>query len=122
MATTSFFRRRPSSPASIPGLAPRIRSVRQWASAALGVQTAGAVFVPIYPASTAEQVAYILEHAEIKHVFVDGREQIARLERARQMVPLAPEVIALAGAAWSADAPITDEALPQFTDPGSPQP
>src|SRR6187431_2617329 len=41
-----------------------------WASAALGAQTAGAVFVPIYPASTAEQVAYILEHAEVRCVFV----------------------------------------------------
>jgi long-chain acyl-CoA synthetase len=37
-----------------------------WASAALGAQAAGAVFVPIYPASTADQVAYILEHAEIR--------------------------------------------------------
>src|SRR6185503_20664491 len=53
-----------------------------WASAALGAQTAGAVFVPIYPASTAEQVAYILEHAEIKVVFVAGAEQVTRLERA----------------------------------------
>jgi long-chain acyl-CoA synthetase len=33
-----------------------------WASAALGIQTAGAVVVPIYPASTADQVAYILDH------------------------------------------------------------
>ena len=33
----------------------------EWAAAALGAQTAGAVFVPIYPASTPEQVAYILE-------------------------------------------------------------
>ena len=28
-----------------------------WASAALGAQTAGAVFVPIYPASTPDQVS-----------------------------------------------------------------
>ena len=57
-----------------------------WASAALGAQTAGAVFVPIYPASTPEQVAYILEHAEIKFVFVAGKELIARLEKARTLV------------------------------------
>src|SRR6185436_16394304 len=50
-----------------------------WASAALGAQTAGAVFVPIYPASTAEQVAYILEHAEVKFVFVAGADLVARL-------------------------------------------
>src|SRR6185503_13555523 len=58
----------------------------EWAAAALGAQTAGAVFVPIYPASTAEQVAYILDHAEIKHVFVQGAALIDRLEKARAML------------------------------------
>jgi long-chain acyl-CoA synthetase len=54
-----------------------------WASAALGTQTAGAVFVPIYAASTAEQVAYLLDHAGVRHVFVAGAEPRARLDRAR---------------------------------------
>ena len=66
-----------------------------WASAALGAQTAGAVFVPIYPASTPEQVAYILEHAEIRHVFVGGAECVARLEKARGMMPRPADVIAI---------------------------
>src|SRR3569623_244596 len=35
-----------------------------WAAAALGAQAAGAVFVPIYPASTADQVAYILARGQ----------------------------------------------------------
>lgn len=43
-----------------------------WAAAALGIQTAGAVFVPIYPASTPDQVSYIVEHSEAKFVFVDA--------------------------------------------------
>jgi len=73
-----------------------------WASAALGAQTAGAVFVPIYPASTVEQVAYILEHAEIRYVFVAGAEQVDRLEQARRSVPRAPIVIALESCAWPA--------------------
>src|SRR5258706_1509308 len=59
-----------------------------WASVALGAQTAGAVFVPIYPASTADQIAYILAHAEIRYVFVAGRDQIARLERAQVSHPI----------------------------------
>ena len=41
-----------------------------WAAAALGVQAAGAVMVPIYPASTAAQASYILRHAACKAVFV----------------------------------------------------
>src|SRR4051812_6222062 len=80
-----------------------------WASASLGVQTAGAVFVPIYPASTPEQVAYILEHAEIKYVFVAGKECIARLEKARSLVPAPPQVVDLDTASWSAGAPVVDE-------------
>ena len=80
-----------------------------WASAALGIQTAGGVFVPIYPASTAEQVAYILDHCEAKFVFVAGAEQRARIEQARTSLGRNITVVDLDGAAWAADAPVTDE-------------
>jgi long-chain acyl-CoA synthetase len=76
-----------------------------WASAALGVQTAGAVFVPIYAASTAEQVAYVLAHAEVRCVFVAGAEQRARLDRARATLPHPLEVVDLV-----ADDAILDDA------------
>jgi len=79
-----------------------------WASAALGAQTAGAVFVPIYPASTPEQVAYILDHAEITFVFVGG-ELAGKLEKALSRTAGKPQVIDLDTAAWSVDAPITDD-------------
>ena len=80
-----------------------------WASASLGVQTAGGVFVPIYPASTADQVAYILDHCEAKFVFVAGTEQLARLETARPQLARSIEVIHLDAAAWPAEAPVTNE-------------
>jgi long-chain acyl-CoA synthetase len=67
-----------------------------WAAAALGVQTAGGVFVPIYPASTPEQVAYILEHAEIRFAFV-GPELAAKLELAHPKC----EVIAIGDPAFA---------------------
>ena len=79
-----------------------------WASAALGIQTAGAVFVPIYPASTVDQVAYILEHAEIRYVFVAGAEPRARLEAARASLVRPPEVIDLDGASWPPEMPVSD--------------
>jgi long-chain acyl-CoA synthetase len=66
-----------------------------WAAAALGAQTAGAVFVPIYPASTVDQTAYILDHAEVRVVFVAGAPQIARLEQARTRLARSPEVVRL---------------------------
>src|SRR5256714_10710930 len=67
-----------------------------WASAALGAQTAGAGFVPIYPASPPDQGAYILEHAEIRYVFVAGEEPIKRLEKVRHTA----QVVALDEATW----------------------
>ncbi len=86
-----------------------------WAAAALGAQTAGAVFVPIYPASTAEQVAYILDHAEIRYIFVAGKEQLARLEQARSLVAVPPEVVAIDDPAFD-DAAQRDAAAPTLVD------
>ena len=80
-----------------------------WASAALGAQTAGAVFVPIYPASTPDQVAYILEHAECRFVFVAGAEQVARLEKARAQISRNVEVVMLESASWAPEEPIGHE-------------
>ncbi|MCW5801583.1 MAG: long-chain fatty acid--CoA ligase [Deltaproteobacteria bacterium] len=91
-----------------------------WASAALGIQTAGGTFVPIYPASTAEQTAYIIDHAEIRTVFVAGAEQVARLERARALVPRGFQIIELDGVDAAtgafADAAARDAAAPTLVD------
>jgi long-chain acyl-CoA synthetase len=86
-----------------------------WAAAALGAQTAGAVFVPIYPASTPEQVAYILDHAEIRYAFVAGKDQIARLEKARSLVSVPPEVVAVDDLAFD-EAAQRDAAAPTLVD------
>ena len=83
-----------------------------WASTGLGAQTAGGLFVPIYPASTPEQVAYILGHAEIKYVFATGAELMARLER----VPNKPTVVDLCDMAWAAEAAARDAADPALVD------
>jgi long-chain acyl-CoA synthetase len=87
----------------------------EWAAAALGAQTAGAVFVPIYPASTPDQVAYILEHAEIRYVFVAGAEPMARLEKARALLATPPEAVALSADTWR-DAAARDTAAPTLVD------
>ena len=58
-----------------------------WAAAALGIQAAGAVMVPIYPASTAEQAAYVIEHARVRALFV-GAEQRERAPRVEHLVDL----------------------------------
>jgi long-chain acyl-CoA synthetase len=51
----------------------------EWMSAALAIQAAGGVMVPIYPSSTTEQTAYVVEHSDAKVLFVDGKALLARL-------------------------------------------
>jgi long-chain acyl-CoA synthetase len=51
----------------------------EWMSAALAIQAAGGVMVPIYPSSTIEQTGYVVEHSDAKVVFVDGKALLARL-------------------------------------------
>lgn len=51
----------------------------QWSQACLGVQAMGGTLVPIYPASTAEQAAYVVEHAAARVLFVAGAELVARV-------------------------------------------
>jgi len=51
----------------------------EWMSAALAIQAAGGVMVPIYPSSTAEQTGYVVEHSDAKVLFVDGKALLARL-------------------------------------------
>ncbi|MEZ4302455.1 MAG: AMP-binding protein, partial [Polyangiaceae bacterium] len=42
----------------------------EWVAAALAIQAAGGVMVPVYPASTPDQAGYIARHCEAKVVFV----------------------------------------------------
>jgi long-chain acyl-CoA synthetase len=51
----------------------------EWLSAALGVQAAGGVMVPVYPSSTAEQMAYIVAHSDSKLLFVDQAPLLERV-------------------------------------------
>jgi long-chain acyl-CoA synthetase len=88
-----------------------------WASAALGAQTAGVVFVPIYPASTADQVRYILDHAECKVVFVAGKDQLARIQTAIEPLPAMPIVVDLTADDHAIrDAAARDAAAPALVD------
>jgi long-chain acyl-CoA synthetase len=51
----------------------------EWMSAALAIEAVGAVMVPIYPSSTAEQTAYVVKHSEAKIVFVDTKPLLDRV-------------------------------------------
>lgn len=50
----------------------------EWIESALGAQAAGLVVVPVYPASTAEQASYVLEHSDARALFVGGEALVRR--------------------------------------------
>ncbi len=51
----------------------------EWISAAMGAQSMGAAVVPIYPASTAAQAAYVLGHSDARVLFVDTEALLERV-------------------------------------------
>jgi long-chain acyl-CoA synthetase len=50
-----------------------------WASAALAIQSVGGVMVPIYPASTPDQLAYVTSHSDARVLFVDTAALLGRV-------------------------------------------
>ncbi len=50
-----------------------------WHISDLGIMTAGAVSVPIYPTSSSSQVAYVLADSASRICFVDDAEQLAKV-------------------------------------------
>jgi len=59
----------------------------EWAVADLGIVSAGGVVVPIYPTLTAEEVAWILDHADVVGVVASTADQARKLERVRERLP-----------------------------------
>lgn len=51
----------------------------EWMVAAMAIQSVGGVMVPVYPASTSKQAAYVAEHAEAKVLFVGDTELLGRV-------------------------------------------
>jgi long-chain acyl-CoA synthetase len=76
----------------------------EWAAAALGIQAAGGVLVPVYPASTPDQAAYVLAHADVRVVFAGAAERTKlaavgdRLPALRAVVAIEPD--ATEGVTW----------------------
>jgi len=64
----------------------------EWNFLDMGVQQIGAIHIPIYPTISDSDYAYILEHAEVKYVFVAGEEMYRRI---RDIVPNIPSIKAV---------------------------
>jgi long-chain acyl-CoA synthetase len=83
------------------GVAPGDRAVVfapnrvEWGAAALAVQSAGAVLVPLYGASTAAQAAYVIDHSDARVVFVDTPALLGRLFEVWSELPKVERVVLL---------------------------
>lgn len=52
----------------------------EWNFIDMGIMQAGAIHVPIYPTISEDDYKYILKHAEVKYVFISGRELLRKIE------------------------------------------
>lgn len=63
----------------------------EWNFLDMGIMMAGAVHVPVYPTISESDYKYILSHAEVKLVFIAGKELLKKIER------IIPEIPSLKG-------------------------
>lgn len=65
----------------------------EWHLADLGALALGAVTVPVYPTSSAQQVAYVLDHSEARACFVASPEMLAKVLEVRDRLPKLHRVV-----------------------------
>jgi long-chain acyl-CoA synthetase len=70
----------------------------QWMSAAIGLQAAGGVMVPIYPSSTSEQIAYVVSHSDARVVYVESTALLANLLKAWDALDNVTHIVTLSEA------------------------
>ena len=59
----------------------------EWVIAQMGVGILGAVMVGVYPTSPANEIAYVLEHADIEVIFCEDQEQTDKVLEIWDQVP-----------------------------------
>ncbi|HKG47761.1 MAG TPA: AMP-dependent synthetase/ligase [Pyrinomonadaceae bacterium] len=70
-------------------------NVPEWPISDIGTIIAGGVGVGLYPTSSAEQIAYIINHSDAEFVLVDTREQLQKLLSIRNQLQKVRHLIAL---------------------------
>lgn len=64
----------------------------EWNFLDMGIMQVGAVHVPIYPTISESDYKYILEHAEVKYVFVAGEDLLKKIERILPEIPTLKDI------------------------------
>src|SRR5215213_4414478 len=70
-------------------------NVPEWPISDIGTIMAGGVGVGLYPTSSAEQIAYIINHSDAEFVLVDTREQLQKVLSVRDQLSKVRQIIAL---------------------------
>ena len=70
-------------------------NVPEWPISDIGTISAGGVGVGLYPTSSAEQIAYIINHSDAEFVLVDSRSQLDKVLSVREQLPKVRHIIAL---------------------------
>jgi long-chain acyl-CoA synthetase len=76
----------------------------EWVLIDLGILCAGGATTTVYPSSTAEECAYILDDSASRFVFAEDAGQVAKLRGQKAAMPKLTKVILLDGAAEPGDA------------------
>jgi len=71
-------------------------NVPEWPISDIGTIIAGGVGVGLYPTSSAEQVAYIINHSDAEFVLVDSTQQLRKVLSIRDQLSKVRNIIALA--------------------------
>jgi long-chain acyl-CoA synthetase len=78
-------------------------NVPEWPISDIGTIIAGGVGVGLYPTSSAEQIAYIIDHSDAEFVLVDSRAQLQKVLSIRDQLRKVRHVIALDADSSSGD-------------------
>jgi long-chain acyl-CoA synthetase len=70
-------------------------NVPEWPISDIGTIMAGGVGVGLYPTSSAEQIAYIIDHSDAEFVLVDSHEQLRKVLGIRDRLARVRHIIAL---------------------------
>src|SRR6476620_5204368 len=70
-------------------------NVPEWPISDIGTIMAGGIGVGLYPTSSAEQIAYIINHSDAEFVLVDSREQLRKLLSVRDQLSKVRHITAL---------------------------
>ena len=66
----------------------------EWVYADFAAMCAGAVVVPVYHTSSADEVKYVLEHSSAKLVFAENEEHLEKIEEVKEDLPALEHVVA----------------------------